>query len=285
MNLTSVALLAAIMIYFVTVLINVNIWERKKRLNLIIDDNIGGQDGIRIFFFERTILDKLHINPEKIRSIIYVERTLLLLLLILMLLSIHGLSILVFGAIFIIIATEDAYRKVIYDSGITNINHIMNFTNFFVPHINGGNSADQSLLGYIEYSGDEELASFYEHRNDPNYKLQPHLQQIVDIYDIAKYNEEKGINDYAYILNELLKDYSQKQVYYNNFVSRIGEIKPIMLSYYFGVPILIIISFGQTYNFWMGIGGYIVAIITLILFGTFKFLIYKLQKDTVKTIF
>ena len=107
----------------------------------------------------------------------------------------------------------------------------------------------------------------------------------MDIYDIAKYNEEKGINDYTYILNELSKDYAQKQVYYNSFMARIGEIKPIMLSYYFGVPILIAISFGQTYSFWMGFGGYIVATLVLGLFGLFKFLIYKLQKDTVKTIF
>ena len=154
-----------------------------------------------------------------------------------------------------------------------------------MPHISSGNSADQSLLGYIEYSRDVELAEFYEHRFDPEYKLETHLRQIVDIYDIAKYNEEKGINDYTYILNELSKDYAQKQVYYNSFMARIGEIKPIMLSYYFGVPILIAISFGQTYSFWMGFGGYIVATLVLGLFGLFKFLIYKLQKDTVKTIF
>jgi hypothetical protein len=185
----------------------------------------------------------------------------------------------------IILASEDAYKRVIYNSGITNINRIMNFINYFVPHINSGNSADQSLLGYVQYSRDEDLASFYEHRGEHDYKLQPHLRQIVDVYDIAKYNEEKGINDYAYILNELSKDYAQKQVYYNSFIARIGEIKPIMLSYYFGVPILIFVSFAQTRTFWMGFGGYVVAILTLILFGTFKFLIYKLQKDTVKTIF
>ena len=39
---------------------------------------------------------------------------------------------------------------------------ITNFINYFVPHINSGNSADQSLLGYIEYSGDEGLKDFYE---------------------------------------------------------------------------------------------------------------------------
>lgn len=283
MTWSAVGLLVCILIYFGAVLLVLNGWERRKRLSMIVDE--GRQDSMHVFFFEHMWLDKLRMDPEKSKVAIYTERVCIVIIFSLCIFVIRGLTLLAFGAVFIVVISEDAYRKVIYDSGITNINRIVNFINFFVPHINSGNSADQSLLGYIDYSRDEELAAFYEHRNDDDYKLQPHLRQIVDIYDIAKYNEEKGISDYAYILNELAQDYAQKQVYYNSFVSRIGEIKPIMLSYYFGVPILIVVSFAQTRNFWMGIGGYIVALITLILFGTFKFLIYKLQKDTVKTIF
>ena len=283
MNLTTVMLIIAILTYFVVVFLALSGWEKRKRLDIIITEN--RQSDMKLLFFEHLLLEKLHLKPENGTAVIYVERVVVATLLALSFLTLRGLTILAFGAVLIILLAEDSYRKIIYESGITNISRIVNFINYFVPHISSGNSADQSLLGYIEYSRDVELAEFYEHRFDPEYKLETHLRQIVDIYDIAKYNEEKGINDYTYILNELSKDYAQKQVYYNSFMARIGEIKPIMLSYYFGVPILIAISFGQTYSFWMGFGGYIVATLVLGLFGLFKFLIYKLQKDTVKTIF
>ena len=58
-----------------------------------------------------------------------------------------------------------------------------------------------------------------------------------------------------------------------------------MWSYYIGVPILIFISFEQTASFWRGIGGYLVSIALLIFFGVFKFLIFKLQKNTINVIF
>ena len=283
MRLQILALLAAILAYFAAVAITLNKWEQQKRLNVIISD--GREESGRIFFFERSILDRLHIEPDKIKPVLFAERILLLIVLAFLFATIRGLTILLAGAILITLFFDDAYKTVIYESGITNVPRVVNFINFFIPHINSGNSADQSLLAYIQYSRDDELAAFYEHKTDLEYKLQPHLKQIVDIYDIAKYNEEKGISDYAYILNEIAQDYSQKQVYYNSFVSRIGEIKPIMISYYVAVPFLIILSMSQTREFWMGAGGWVVAIITLLMFAMFKFLIFKLQKDTVKSIF
>lgn len=283
MKISSVLLLGAMLVYFIAVLVALNNWDRKRKLDLLIDD--FDNRGMKLLFYEHMILDKLHLDPEKVAPFIYGMRLALAIFLGLCFIFFRGLTILAFGAVVMIIVADQAYKNVIYESGITNVGNVVNFINFFVPHINSGNSADQSLLGYIEYSRNEDLAMFYEHKDDPEFKLQKHLRQIVDIYDIAKYNEEKGISDYTYILNEISQDYSQKQVYYNSFIARIGEIKPIMLSYYIGVPILILVSFQQTYDFWMGWGGVIIAILTLILFGTFKYLIYKLQKDTVTNIF
>lgn len=283
MNLNSMLLLGAVMIYLVTVLVYLNGWDKRRRVNSMIHD--GRTDPMRLFFYEHMLLDRLHLDPDRTKPVIYAERVLVVITVVFCATLMRGLTVLLFGAILISLFAEDAYQKLIYDSGITNVPAIMNFINYFVPHITSGNSADQSLLGYIEYSRDSDLAEFYEHRDDPEWKLQPHLRQVVDIYDIAKYNEEKGISDYAYILHEISQDYSQKQIYYNSFVARIGEIKPIVLSYYIGCPILIIISFSQTYTFWMGWGGVLVAILTLLMFAAFKFLIYKLQRDTVNTIF
>lgn len=283
MRLDILALLGAILVYFAIIAVSLNRWEQQKRLNIIIQE--GRKDARRIFFYERTLLDKLHIEPEKVRTALMVERILLFVAILVLFLTIRGLTILLVGAIFITLFFDDAYKVVIYESGIENVPRVVNFINFFIPHINSGNSADQSLLAYIQYSRDEELAEFYEHKDNLEHKLQPHLKQIVDIYDVAKYNEEKGISDYTYILNEIAQDYSQKQVYYNSFISRIGEIKPIVLSYYIACPFLIILSMQQTHDFWMGIGGVVVAIVTLILFGIFKALIFRLQKQTVSDIF
>lgn len=283
MRLDILALLGSILVYFSIIAVSLNRWEQQKRLNVIIQE--GRKDARRVFFFERALLDRLHIEPEKVHTALMVERVLLFIAIFVLFMTIKGITILFVGAVFITLFFNDAYKVVIYESGIENVPRVVNFINFFIPHINSGNSADQSLLAYIQYSRDDELAEFYEHKGDLEYKLQPHLKQIVDIYDVAKYNEEKGISDYTYILNEIAQDYSQKQVYYNSFISRIGEIKPIVMSYYIAVPFLIILSMQQTYDFWMGIGGVIVAIVTLILFAIFKALIFRLQKQTVKDIF
>lgn len=283
MRLDILALLGSILVYFAIIAVSLNRWEQQKRLNVIIQE--GRKDARRVFFFERALLDRLHIEPEKVHTALMVERVLLFIAIFVLFMTIKGITILFVGAVFITLFFNDAYKVVIYESGIENVPRVVNFINFFIPHINSGNSADQSLLAYIQYSRDDELAEFYEHKGDLEYKLQPHLKQIVDIYDVAKYNEEKGISDYTYILNEIAQDYSQKQVYYNSFISRIGEIKPIVMSYYIAVPFLIILSMQQTYDFWMGIGGVIVAIVTLILFAIFKALIFRLQKQTVKDIF
>lgn len=283
MRLDILALLGSILAYFAIIAVSLNRWEQQKRLNVIIQE--GRKDARRVFFFERALLDRLHIEPEKVHTALMVERVLLFIAIFVLFMTIKGITILFVGAVFITLFFNDAYKVVIYESGIENVPRVVNFINFFIPHINSGNSADQSLLAYIQYSRDDELAEFYEHKGDIEYKLQPHLKQIVDIYDVAKYNEEKGISDYTYILNEIAQDYSQKQVYYNSFISRIGEIKPIVMSYYIAVPFLIILSMQQTYDFWMGIGGVIVAIVTLILFAIFKALIFRLQKQTVKDIF
>lgn len=283
MSIKILILLAAILFYLVAVVISVNSWSKQRKIMKLFEG--AEKDEMKLFFFEHQILNTIGLSPEKGKIFIYTIRTLLASLLIIALISLRGLAILIFGATIAVVVTEDAYKNVVYESGITNVNLIMNFINYFVPHITSGNSADQSFLSYAEHAQSEELIEFYENRDDPSYSVEPHLRQIVEIYQIAKYNEEKGISDYTYILNEMSKDFSQKQVYYNNFQGKIGEIKPIILSYYFGVPILIAISFKYTRTFWMGFWGFIMSIVILILFIVFRVLIFKLQKDTIRGIF
>ena len=276
-------ILISVAVYIAAIIIFIQRREKDKEFETLID--IKKQESIKTFHYEDVFLLKFKIKPEKVRIALYLERFLIIAGSISLFIGLRGLALALIGAIVVVFIADDSYKKVIYNSGMTTINKVTNFINYFVPHINSGNSADQSFLGYIEYSQDQDLIEYYENRDNPEYKMPRHIKQIVDIYDIAKYNEEEGISDYTYILNELSEDMAQKQVYYNNFISRIGEIKPIMWSYYIGVPILIMVSFSQTYEFWMQGGGYVVALILLGFFSLFKFLIYKLQKKTVNTIF
>lgn len=277
-------LLVMLLVYIIATVIYINASEDRRKVREMMDAT-ASKETIKTFAFEDKILKKLRVEPSKVHLVLWVERILIVGLLIFGFVQLRGIMLCAAGAVVICFVADDSYKKVVYDSGIENIGRVTNFINYFVPHINSGNSADQSFLGYVDYSKDEDLLEYYENRNNPNYTIPAHLKQIVDIYDVAKYNEEMGISDYTYIMNELSQDMAQKQVYYNSFISRIGEIKPIMWSYYIGVPILIGVSFSQTYDFWMGGGGIIVAVVLLIMFGLFKFLIYKLQKKTIMVIF
>lgn len=280
----AIILICVLIVYASFLFVNLKNRKKEKEMQEVISI-MNHESTMKCFQFETDIMRNLKISYEQSYWFLIIERVLLVCLLGVSIWFLKGLALLTFGSLAIIFLADDGYRKAIYKSGITNIGKVTNFINYFVPHINSGNSADQSLLGYIEYSKDEEIVDYYENKGNIDYEIPTHLKQIVEIYSIAKYNEEQGIADYTYILNELSQDMSQKQIYYNSFISRMGEIKPIMWSYYFGVPILIIVSYSQTADFWGGIGGYIVSIILLILFASFKFLIYKLQKNTVNSIF
>lgn len=260
----------------------------KRQRNKKVEDLIGDfryKDKVKSFYFEAQLLKRLNLTENKAKVFLAIERVALIGSLVLILTLYRGVSLFFIGCILIGLIFRDLTKKAVFDSGITNIPNIMNFINYFVPHINSGNSANQSFLGYIDYSNNNELREYYENIDNPEYKIPSHLKQIIDIYDIARYNEEKGISDYIYILDELTKDIGQKQTYYNSYISRIGEIKPICWSYYIGVPVLIIVSFSTTYSFWMGKYGWLCSLVLLILFLIFKFLIYKLEKDTINTIF
>lgn len=238
-----------------------------------------------IFDFERRLIEKANITPEKANKFLWIERIAILVVVVFLLISIRGLALGLVGAIFMMILFDDLYKRALYRSGITNIPNVTNFINFFVPHLVSGNGAEQSMLEYITKTENEELAEYFDNINNPDYKLKPHLRQIIDIYDIAIYNEQLGHNDYTYIMNQISDDIAQKQTYYNGFIARIGEIKPICWSYYIGVPVLILVSYENTYTFWQSGWGWVIALVLLGFFSLFKYLIYKLQKKTIETIF
>lgn len=280
---TVLIILIVLLIYLGIVIVYIKNASSKKGIQSLIE--IEQDKSMRVLGFESSFLKKIGVQPEKVRILIYIERVLLILSIGTAFYFLRGVGLALFGAALVIVMSSDAYRRVIYESGITNIPRVANFINHFEPHVISGKSADQAFLNYISTVDDTELATYYENRDNPEYSIPPHLAQIVEIYRIAKYNEEIGHSDYTYIIQDISNDMSKKEGFYNSFVSRIGEILPTTYAYYIGVPILVFVSIGQARDFWMGIGGYIVSLILLIMFATFKFLIFKLQEKTINTIF
>jgi hypothetical protein len=285
MPLINLVILLALVLLYIAIVV-VHLYKNKTQVdfsNLV--DIKSDEKHVHTLFYEEMILKHFGVKAKNAIPILYTERALLVVAFVALFYMLRGLAIAIVGALLVGLLTRDAYEKVVYNSGVRNVGKVVNFINFFVPHINSGNSADQSFLGYLEYSKDEELQDYYENHEHDGYQIPVDIRQIVEIYNIAKYNEQKGISNYTYILNEISEDMSQKQVYYNSFQAKMGEINPIMWSYYFGVPILTSISVLQAPSFWQGVGGYAVSLVLLGMFSAFKFLVFKLQKDTIKKIF
>lgn len=243
------------------------------------------KEHIKTFNYEKKLLEKFKLDPDKMKLLLYIGRVAVAAILVALFIAFKGLAFTFIASIAIVIFMNDAYANVVYKANINNVPRVNNFINNFVPLVTSGRSSDQAFLSYIEYAGDEELLEYFENKDDPEYKMHPHIRQIVDIYDIARYNEEQGVSGYTYIMEEIAKDLAQKGIYYNSFISRVGEIKPIIWSYYIAVPLLIAVSFSTTKTFWFGFGGYIVGFILVAFFGTFKYLIFRLQKNTIESIF
>lgn len=284
----AILLIVLSVVYITVFIVYVSRYLNSQKHKSIMEE-IDQKDEFKTFNYEDFMLKKLHFDANKsmkyLVPFLIIERILLIIAVIVTLYMLRGLGMALVGSLFVSFIFADLYEKEVQKSGIMNIGKINNFINFFVPHITSGNSADQSFLEYMTYSNDEGLKEWFENQENKDYHPPKYVRQILDIFDIAKYNEEKGINNYTGTLNEISKDYEQKQTYYNSFIGGIGEIRPTEWSYYIGVPFLIAISYSQTKTFWEGIGGIFLSIALLVIFTIFKFLIYKLKKDTINTIF
>lgn len=297
-NIFVLALLGSILLY---IIIGVVMLEKKLEQKRIADSiqanvinagmvNVGsGTEGkvsaIRTMAWEDAVLKKFNIKPSEALFFLYVERIILIVALVAVTVLLKGLGLAAVLAVLISLIFSDMNKKMIYNSGITNIPYIVSFINFFVPQINSGVSADQALARFIETNADEDLAEYYKNRDNADYKMPVHLKQVVDVYQLAIYNENLGMNDYTYILMEMSEDINQKSTYYNKFMGAIGEIKPTGYAFSFGVPILIAASYTQTADFWQGGFGWLAAFAIVALYATYKFLVYKLQEKTINKIF
>lgn len=239
---------------------------------------------IKMLFFEKRLAEKLGIPKDKTKLFLTVERLLIIAIVILsyLVVGVIGLGFVVAAAGMIIM--ENNLKKAIYESGVTRIGETVQFMDYFTPAVSSGQSASQAFLGYIQKLNEdnpqrEYLVEYWDAKsnNDYSYETPEGIKDITAIYENALYNEEKGVEDYLYIIEEAKEDLFQKSVYYNDFNARVSEvIKPISWAYYIGVPAIILMLLSVVDDFWYTLAGLITAIVIVVLFLTFKFLMNRL---------
>lgn len=183
-------------------------------------------------------------------------------------------------------------KNQIEETGVNRIGDTVSFINAFTPQIASGKSAKQAFLTYIQTLPVDSktrilLEEYAQARatNNAQYTVPAHISEITTIYENAIYNEEKGVNDYLYIIEEAKDDLFQKNMYYSEYKTRCKEVlRPIEISYYVGIPIIFIALFGTFSGFWFTFWGAVAALLVLLLFFLFKFTINRLNINTLHKI-
>lgn len=239
----------------------------------------------KLLGIERVILNKLKIKPNNVTFFIWLLRIVTFIVVIALLALFRGLALAGIAAIVVGIVFDQMTKDMVYRSGIENIPKVTNFLNSFIPNLRGGATPQQAMARYIDMTDDEELAEYIEDRYKEGYVIPPSIKGITDAFLMAEESESKGMGNYVNTLNEMAEDYNSKTKYYNQFLGALGEIKPISYAYYFGVPVVIYVSYGQTAEVWRGPWSWPMALALVGLFAAFKFLMYKIQSNTINKIF
>ena len=245
-----------------------------------------------LLHFELKLMQKLNIDEEGSRLFLIIERAAIAIAVIILTMATGVLGITLVVCFVIYTIMDSRLKMKIENSGITRINDTIAFMDYFVPSIASGKSASQAFTGYIEKL-DKETSTYtllYEYwmakdNGDISYSTPEPIKDICSIYENALYNEQKGVSDYLYIIEEAKMDLFQRSSYYNDFNSRMKEvIVPTSGAYYIGVPVIIAVLYGSFGSFWHTIWGVGTAICLVILFTLFQWLLNKLSSDTVDEI-
>lgn len=295
MNITTligIGLIALIAVYLIFMIFFLNKQKSESEVENVFDAVLQKKNKIKLFYFEQVLVEKFNVNENQIKFFIYSERALIAVAVVIPYLIMGFVGIGIFACVVILILLNNQLRQEIYKSGINRIGDTVAFMDYFVPSINSGNSASQAFLGYINKLAKDdpnrELLIQYRNaksNNDLRYETPEAILNITSIYENALYNEEKGVDNYLYIIEEAKRDLFQKQKYYTDYATSVnGVIKPIAAAYYVGVPFCIFMTMGSAGDFWYTIWGVIAVILLCIFFFLFRFLLNKLELSTIKKI-
>lgn len=280
LNLFNLFLIFLLALYFViTIVFFRKRAKRDKALQVVVKKDIT------LFFWEKALIDKLYLDKTYVKPVVYLFRIALVLVFLGAAYFFGTIAFVIAVGAVIVLFMNRKTADLINEAGINHISLLNTFLDSYVPSLASGLSNDQAMLKFINYMDDEDLFEWWMNKDEPSYKPKVRWKRIIEVYNIIRFNEERGIDDSLPIIEQMQKDLSVKQEYYNNYSSKMGEINPIVISYYVFVPILLFISFTQTKGFWFSIWGVISSIILLVIFVISQFIIYKIKEKAIKTIF
>lgn len=242
---------------------------------------------IFLIFYEKKLLELLNIPKNKVGIFIYAIRLFIIITIIVMAIKMGFIALFFILAILSIIYSNMQNSKLVDATGIKYLPLINSFLDNYIPSIASGLSNDQAMLKFVHQENDENLSDWWLNKDNiiNQVVVENKWLRIIEIYNMMRFNESKGLSNSLPVIEEMQKDLNTKQKYYEDYLAKMGEIKPIILSYYIGVPLLIMMSYSQTKDFWSTIWGFGASIVLAILFFTFQLLIYKLRKDTINSLF
>ena len=271
-------------IFVYVIFLDIFFINRRKIKKAISNISIHKEE-LYMFSYEKVLIESMQVSKDKQKIFLIVVRSLIIITSIFLSLQFGTIAIFFLGAIIITLFMNVKNKQLIESAGINYIETMNYFLDSYIPAISSGLSNDQAMLKYISSEENEELLEWWADKDTHLLKINNKWQRIIEVYEMMNFNELHGISNSLPIINEMQKDLNAKQQFFNDYSSKIGEIKPIMYSYYAGVPLLLLISFHQTYAFWFSFFGAIAAFILVIFFFTFQILIYNIRKNTLKSIF
>ena len=281
MNLENVILVSVVILYTIIAILAIN--NNRKHKKVI--KKIQNKNNFYLFGFEKGLLEATGMQKSKAKKYIILIRIIALSLMVVIVIKFGFIALFLFCGVLILIYSNTQNKKLIESTGINYIIIVNEFLDSYIPAISSGLSNDQAMLKFVHSQNDENLFSWWVNRGDPNFELDTKWKRISEVYEMVKFNEERGINDSLPIIEQMQKDLNSKQEFYDDYESKIGEIKPIMLSYYIGLPIILAISWKQAASFWNSIGGLVCAFALSVLFFAYEMFLSKIRKSTIETMF
>lgn len=284
-------LLALFLVFFVR---GVNKKKDEEEVKEVI--SILSNDNTKLNFatlgFENYLIEKLAVPRSKTRIFVYAIRTIIVCAVIALYFAIGVFALAIGASALILVFMNGKKNEAVERSGVTRIQDTVSFMDYFSPQIASGSSASQAFVSYIQKLDDDDpykdlLVEYFDKKRneDYSYETPDKIKDIVSVYEIALYNEDMGSDNYLYIIEEAKADLFQKSKYYADYCSKVGEVlKPIETAYYVGVPAIIIMLLGTVGDFWFTIWGWIVAILLVVLFFTFKYLCNQLAINSMHEI-
>lgn len=280
MNITNIVLILLVAIYFIV--FSAYLIKRSKTNKVL--DQLQPKT-LKMFFWEKSLLQKVKVEKRYIKPVIYLSRFLIFGGFIAVSFKIGAIAVFFVIAGMALVFANKKTEALIEEAGINSIPELNSFLDSYVPALASGLSNDQAMSKYINGKNDQALFEWWANRENSKYAVDARWKRTIEIYKMIKFNEDRGIEDSLPIIEQMQKDINVKQSYYNEYKAKMGEIQPILFSYYIFVPILLFVSLSQTKDFWFSLWGYVSAIGLIGLFVGSQFMVYKIRQSTIKVMF